>query len=275
MDGFSANVKKLRILLDLKRELVGVKLLKNQAEFDAYPVVNLINPLSYCVAVKSATFGHRIKFDKERSGCGGSTRALGFEKPTDSFLDGTDLLSLGLFRDQGASKRAALETSNILSNTYGVLVQPLHYFTESDQPDVILVVGKPRELMRALQGYAYHHGITKTISMSGNQGVCVEATVYPMIHNTINVSMFCSGTRYLAHWGDDEAIMGIPISLLGDVVDGLYHTVNAVETDHRKEEINQGLLSEELDPPEVVYGKTYYTEYEREKRERRKNEQER
>ena len=275
MDQFSTNTKKLNLLLDLKRDIVGVKLLKNQAEFDSYSVTNLINPLSYCVAVKSASLGHRIKFDKQRSGCGGSTRALGFEKPTDSFLDGTDLFSLGLFRDENVAKRAALETSNVLSNTYGVLVQPLEYFSESDQPDVILIIGNPRELMRVLQGYAYNHGISKTLSMSGNQGVCVEATVYPLIHDTINLSMFCSGTRYLAHWGDDEAILGVPVSLFADVVEGLQHTVDAVETDQRKREINSNLQAQELEPIEVVYGKTYYTEYEKEKRERRKNVQQR
>ncbi len=269
---FEKDVKKAYALLNLKRRIVGVSLIKNKQEFDSYDVVNLINPLSYCVAVKSASLGHRIKFDIKTSDCGGSTRALGLEKPSDDFLDGSSPYKLGLFKDEEVAKRSALETSNVLSNTYGILVQPIEFFRNDDTPDVILVIGTPRELMRVIQGYTYNKGISKQFSMSGNQGVCVEATAYPLIHNTVNVSMFCSGTRFLAQWEEEEAVAGIPFSLFSEVVDGIYHTVNAVEMDERKSHISQEFISNGIECIKMEYGKTYYTEYEKEKREKRKDE---
>lgn len=269
---FENDIIKAYALLNIERKIVGVKLIKNKQEFDSYDVVNLLNPLSYCVAVKSASLGHRIKFDKLTSGCGGSTRALGLEKPADDFLDGTAPYRLGLFKDENVAKRAALETGNILSNTYGVLVQPVEFFSRNDKPDVVIAIGKPRELMRIIQGYTYNKGISKQFSMSGNQGVCVEATAYPLIHNTVNMSLLCSGTRFLAEWAEDEGAVGIPISLFSEVIDGIYNTVNAVEMDKRKSEISEELTLNNIECMEMEYGKTYYTEYEKEKREKRKNE---
>lgn len=274
MESFENSIKKFYALIDIDRRIVGVKLLKDKSQFDSYDVVSLVNPLSYCVAVKSASLGHRIKFDKLRSGCAGSTRALGLEKPTDDFLDGSAPLRLGLFKDQEVAMKSALHTTNVLSNTYGVLVQPIEFFDKEDKPDVAIVIGKPRELMRIIQGYTYHYGINTNISMSGNQGVCVEATAYPLIHNTINMSFLCSGTRYLAQWKDEEATMGIPMSLLDNVIDGLYNTVNAVEMDKRKSEISKDLMSDYIGSMQMEYGKTYYTEYEKQKKKQREIERE-
>lgn len=272
MESFENNVKKFYALVDIDRKIVGVKLLKDKSQFDSYDVINLIKPLSYCVSVKSASLGHRIKYDKLRSGCGGSTRALGFEKPTDDFLDGRAPLRLGLFKDQQVSMESALHTTNVLSNTYGVLVQPIEFFSEEDKPDVAIVIGKPRELMRIMQGYTYNYGINTNMSMSGNQGICVETTAYPLIHNTINMSLLCSGTRYLAQWKDEEAAIGISMNILDKVIDGLYDTVNAVEMDKRKSEISKDLISKNIDCIQMEYGKTYYTEYEEQKRKERDNE---
>lgn len=126
--------------------------------------------------------------------------------------------------------------------------------------------------MRVIQGYTYHNAIHKEFSMSGNQGICVEATAYPLIHNTLNMSLLCSGTRFLAAWSENEAAIGIPFSLFNEVVDGIYKTVNAVEMDERKTQISESLLSQNIDCIKMQYGKTYYTEYEEEKRKNRKNE---
>lgn len=106
--------------------------------------------------------------------------------------------------------------------------------------------GSTREMMRVIQGYAYHYGVTKNISMSGNQAICAESTVYPYINNTINLSFLCSGTRYLANWSENEVAVGMPYPIFLNVIDGIYNTVNAVEMNERKQKINKALSKEKL-----------------------------
>lgn len=91
-----------------------------------------------------------------------------------------------------------------------------------------------------------HYGVTKNISMSGNQAICAESTVYPYINNTINLSFLCSGTRYLANWSENEVAVGMPYPIFLNVIDGIYNTVNAVEMNERKQKINKALSKEKL-----------------------------
>jgi hypothetical protein len=86
----------------------------------------------------------------------------------------------------------------------------------------------------------------------------------------INVSLFCSGTRFLAGWKDYEVVVGIPYSRLETVVEGIRMTVNAVEPDERKTEIADKLERLGYNRDEIVLGDTYYLRLEREKIEARK-----
>lgn len=272
MERFYNDVNKAYAMLDLSRKIVGVKLIKTSEEFEAIDAIQISRPISYCVAVKSATRGHSIKFNKDTSDCGGSTRALGLEEPSYDFFNGTEGCKLGLFKDKETAMTIASQTSNISTYTYGILVQPIEKYGDNIYPDVVLIISHPREMMRVMQGYTYHYGITKNISMSGNQGICVEATAYPLINNTINVSFLCSGTRFLANWSKNEVAIGMPFHMFSKVVDGIYHTINSVEMDDRKQEISKAFSAGNIADLEMEYGKTYYTEYEKEKREKRKNE---
>ena len=272
MENFYNDVNKAYAMLDLNRKIVGVKFVKTAKEFEAIDAIRISRPMSYCVAVKSATGGHSIKFNKATSDCGGSTRSLGLEEPSCDFLNGTEGYKLGLFKDKETAMIIASETTNILEHNYGILVQPIEKYGHNMYPDVVLIISHPREMMRVIQGYTYHYGITKNISMSGNQGICVEATAYPLVNNTINVSFLCSGTRFLANWSENEVAIGMPFHMFSKVVDGIYHTINSVEMDDRKQKISEAFSAGNIAELEMEYGKTYYIEYEKEKREKRKNE---
>lgn len=267
------DIKKTYAIINTKRRIVGVKLLVTEEEYNSCSIKPLTNPLSYCVAVKSASLGHRVKLNAKTSGCVGSSRVLGLTKPSPTYLDGTDSLNLGLYRDKELAKECAEQISMLGRETYGVALQPIEYFTEEITPDLIIIISNPRECMRILQGYSYHFGVTKNISMSGNQGICSELTAYPLINNTINVSFLCSGTRYLADWEDNEVAAGIPFEIFSRVIDGVYKTINPIEMDERKGSIESKLQKANIKGLSIEYGKTYYTELEKAKRERRKNEE--
>jgi hypothetical protein len=85
-----------------------------------------------------------------------------------------------------------------------------------------------------------------------------------MFTKELNVSMFCSGTRFQAGWKDTEVISGIPIEKAEGVVNGLAGTVNAIEMDERKREIEEALkASGDLDFV-IDYGKTYFKTWKKE-----------
>lgn len=250
-------VNNLRILLDLDRAIVGVKIVKTIEEYNQYEGSELVSPISYCVAVKSATLGHAIKITSATSGCNGGNRALGFVPSGEEFFSGKSGCRLGLYMDEKVAAQVAHEIENLSPDSYGIIIKPLKNF--ENIPDVILIVSNTREAMRILQGYTYENGLTKGFKLSGNQAVCVEATSFPIITKELNISMFCAGTRHKAGWGVNELIIGVPIEKTKSLINGLKGTVNAIEYNDRKKEIEEGLKNIDSLDFEIDYSKTYFS----------------
>lgn len=262
------DVEKAYAVLELDRKIIGVKLVHSKAEFEQDNSKELTHPLAYCVAVKHAMKGIGLKLTKEFSGCGGSTRALGLTPPTESFYNGHDGCELGLYGTQEVSACVANQMKFCPPDTYGVIVKPLEQFEE--EPDVVLLVGNSYNIMRVIQGYSYVYGMQPNFNMLGNQAICVECTSYPYMTNQINVSLFCSGTRFLAKWQDTEVAVGIPFQKFDNVIEGVRLTVNAVEMNERKKVIKTKLEKLGYDCSQIIYDYTYYLKLEQDKQKKRK-----
>ncbi|MEA4920158.1 MAG: DUF169 domain-containing protein [Clostridiaceae bacterium] len=249
-------VKKAYACLQLERRMVGVKLIYNQAEYESLPCIEPKTPLYYCQAVHAAASGHSIKLTKETSGCPGSSRALGFTLPAENYYTGAAGENLGLYADREVARQVASDLAICTRPLLGIAIRPLEEFDTA--PDVVLVFVNTREAMRILQGYTCVYGLSDSFCMSGNQAVCVECTTYPFLRQRINLSMFCAGTRHKAQWNDGEAAFGIPAAMFSGVVQGLEYTVNAIERNKRKAEIEQTLDSAGLLDFEIEFGHTYF-----------------
>ena len=248
--------EKLNILLDLDHPPVGVRFLYSKEEFDRCEGILPKKPLMYCRAVRAACSGHRIRLSREKGGCRGSNRALGLTEPDDSYWTGESGCGLGLYKDKETAACVAGENPILPPVTYGLLIQPLSFFT--CDPDVVILVANSRETMRILQGYTYEYGLCHGFNMSGNQAVCVEATVTPALRQELNVSMLCSGTRHHARWKTDQIMTGVPAAKAEGLVSGLIGTVNAIEYDGRKTEIEDAFRANGYEDIGVIYGKTYF-----------------
>ena len=247
---------KISGLLELQRKVVGIKLVRSEVEYSAYEAIEVVKPLRYCVAVKSAMAGHSIKLSRQTAGCAGGNRALGLIDPPPQFFNGTHGRKMGLYTNETIASSVATSVPICSPDIYGVVIKPIELF-EAD-PDVVLIVAFPRTIMRILQGYTYHFGLAEGMHMSGNQAVCVECTVTPIKTGNMNVSMLCSGTRYSARWKDTECMAGISFQRFYGTVQGIESTVNAVESDDRKKKIEESLGSSKNLEIEIEYGKTYY-----------------
>ena len=261
---------KLTALVKLTgRQLVGVKLVYSKKDFDKDEAKELTSPLEYCVAVKTATLGSSVKLRKDCSQCSGSSFALGFCDPGEGFYSGCGSCDLGLFKDPNVAFKTNNQLKYLHKPLYGVIIKPFEKFTKTD-PDVVLIVANPRELMRVMQGYTCNFGIYPHIALTGNQAVCIESTTTPLITDEINLSMFCSGTRYLAKWKDTEAIAGVPYNKIEGLIQGLLDTVRATEMDDRKKEIVADLKKLGVDTSCITFDDAYYLLIEREKIKARK-----
>lgn len=247
---------KLNILVRQTRQPVGVRIVMSREEYDSFDAVEPVKPLMYCRAVKAAGAGHPVKITRALGGCNGSNRALGLTEPDPSFWTGESGKKLGLYKDESVAASVAHDNPILPPVTYGIVAMPLSCF--ETEPDVIILVTNSREAMRILQGYTYVYGLTHGLNMSGNQAVCVESTVTPISTQELNVSMLCSGTRHHARWNDGEVMTGVPFSKAEGLVEGLIGTVNAIEYDDRKKEIEEGFKLNGYEDIGIIYGKTYF-----------------
>ncbi len=250
-------LEKTSCSLNLTRQIVGVKFLFDQEEFEQVDTKPVAAKMPYCVMVKRAMLGRKIKARFENFGCLSSARTLGLMAPDEMFSSGRHYRKLGLYRDLVVAKNTRRRMTICQHQAYGVILMPLDQFKE--EPDIVLLVGTPYNAMRIIQAYTYMFGVHASFKMSGNQALCSECTAYPFESNAINVSMLCAGTRYMAGWRDEELAIGFPFNKFTSIVDGLYATLNPTEPDRKKNAIEARLQEQHRDDLTIQYGKNYYT----------------
>lgn len=221
------SLKNITSALEIKRLVVGVKFLADKQSFDSACGKQPYNKMPYCVMVKVAMSNVALKVALNNFSCRGARNVLGLTEPLDSFVSGESGKQLGLYCDLNTSQNAAAKLTRIEKRSYGMQIMPLKDFSE--EPDVVIIVSSPYNIMRILQGYGFHHGVVKACSVSGNQAFCSELTAEPVVNGDINFSMLCSGTRFWCGWSKDEMGIGIPYKYFNDVVDGILNTINATE----------------------------------------------
>jgi len=136
------------------------------------------------------------------------------------------------------------------------MTKPLEEYKEA--PDVVIIITNSYNAMRIIQGYTYKYGTQVNFKLAGNQAVCSECTAYPFESNSINISMFCSGTRYLAGWSNEEIGIGLPYGKFIETADGVYLTVNGSEQNKNKERIKQKLKDKNLTDPGIFKDEAYF-----------------
>lgn len=247
---------KITASLEIKRKIVGVKFLFTKEEYELADVKPAKSKIPYCVMVKLATGGTGLKATLELSGCGGGTRALGLEEPSKEFQSGCEYNSFGLYQDLAIAKNVVNKVTFCKHKIYGVMTKPLEDYEEA--PDVVIIVTNSYNAMRIVQGYTYKYGTQTSFKLAGNQAVCSECTAYPFESNSINMSMFCSGTRYLSGWSNDEIGIGLPYGKFVQTADGVYLSINGAETNNAKEKIMEKLKDKNLPDPGIFKDDAYF-----------------
>lgn len=252
------SIMKFNCALEFERKIVGVKFLFNKMEYEAAGVQEIKNTLNYCVMVKLATTGKALKSTGDKLACAAGARAIGLREIDDYHRGGQNGKRLGLYRDPTTAKKVRDGMSYCDHKAYGIMVKPLDQFNQEQEPDVVIIVTNPYNVMRIVQAYSYSCGIQTHYKMTGNQAICSESTAYPYLNNDINVSMLCIGTRHRAGWKDNELVAAFPFNLFEKIVEGIMETINIMENNQKKEIIEKKLHDYGIRDFRIRYNYNYY-----------------
>lgn len=255
-DSFEQSVKKIYASLDLRRKIVGVRIINTKEEFDALDAKSPKRPMNYCGMVKAAACGHAIKGMNDDFACRSGPRVLGIDPSDPKNSNGENWARLGIYCDENLSREVRKSLSYSSKKAYGVLVQPIESY--DSVPDIVLFVTTPYNCMRLIQGYAYHYGMPKGVNMIGNQAICLECSARPYVTQDLNASMLCIGTRHRAGWDDEEMSIGVPGSRFQSLVDGVFQTINIMESNANKERIQSEMEKAGISDIEIRYDYNYY-----------------
>jgi uncharacterized protein (DUF169 family) len=233
-ESFAAAVDALDAAVDLRREPVGIKVIRSQAEFDAFDAPEPHAAAYYCAFVKLASRGRRYKLAAHHFLCGAASHHLGVTPIADEVARADEYVACSLYADAATAAEALSGVASLPVGVVGVVVAPLASYSAEEKPDVALIVAPTYSAMRMTQGYAFHRPGGARMQALGMHGICGESTAAPMVTSTLGVSLLCSGTRFMAKWDDDEVAVSLPAEQFAELVDGVLATLNACEPDAKK-----------------------------------------
>lgn len=236
------ELNRFKKALRLKRHVIGVRFLYFPSDFENNPAPKSKYKVSYCKMTRLAMDGNHFKANHTNIACRCAAEAIGLERKMEGVNSGQRYFSLNLYESRAVAKAVTDTIENIDQTIVGIEMGPLE---EMEEADLVLFMCTPYQLMRVVQGYSYKWGIPKNISMAGNQGMCADLTAAPFVHNDMNFSVLCAGTRKMCGWGEDEMGVGLPIQQFTPLTEGVLATMNYIEYPDHKQAIRDSLTTED------------------------------
>ena len=99
---------------------------------------------------------------------------------------------------------------------------PSSYSSNSKDPDIIILIVTPKQAMWVANSLLFATGGPRiTANFAGMQASCGNATVIPVLTNSVNFSPGCYGCRSAGKLAEDEMYVGVALSRMTDVVSGI------------------------------------------------------
>jgi uncharacterized protein (DUF169 family) len=208
--------KRLKDLLGLKGEPVGLKLLKNNTSVIGYDGGN---KYTFCQFIMKAQEGNKLLATADNVACANGSSALGFIPVPERLINGEFLAHLGSFKKEGARKTMELMPRFNYKQFSGIALAPL---PEVDfNPDIIVLETVPEHLMWLALATIHQNGGRLEFTSSISNGTCVDTTVVPFLTQKLNVSLGCYGCRNATSIPDENLLAGLPGCQIQDILDSL------------------------------------------------------
>jgi len=224
----SAGMKEMAGFLSSNLRLntfpLAVKFLKDRKDFPAktrQPSVALGKRVSICQGVTMArVYGWTVGLTREDLICVPAMIAFGFSGAADPTESLTGLFcEVDFAQDREGAAREVAAITRLENQEYDALVlAPLE--KALFEPDTVVTYGNPAQMMRLIMALVY---IEKR-RIDGNFGGKVECTEYllaPFKTRSPRVVIPGMGDRIFSMTQDDEMVLSVPGSLLGELVRGL------------------------------------------------------
>jgi uncharacterized protein (DUF169 family) len=218
MPNYEELSSKLKKLLNLKGSPVAVKLVSDKSEIPAN-VPELKEKLRHCEMAQKARQGDVFYATKEQHACAGGAGALGVMETPEKIKTGEFYFGLGRFKTLESAKKTMEAVPRTGKHFAASMYAPLE--KANFKPDVIIVLGNPKQLLKIAQSNIYHDGGRNNVSFSGIQSVCADAVAQPYNTGEMNATFGCDGSRKYAKIADDELIVGIPVAKLAGLAEAL------------------------------------------------------
>lgn len=108
------------------------------------------------------------------------------------------------------------------NSSKAVLMGPLDELPT--EPDAVLVVGNPGQMLKVVEGYVWGRGEPLTLSSTGLHGVCGDGIARALATGKISLSFPCGGARRVGLYADEEMVAAIPFGIVDEWIDGLIST---------------------------------------------------
>ncbi|ADE36222.1 DUF169 domain-containing protein [Methanohalophilus mahii] len=188
---YAEMTKRFRHFFRLPLTPIAVKLNSDET-------ANITSPMRYCEMVrKSAAYGTTFTATIDDISCASAELALGFTEP-----------SYGEVYPR-------IKPANIDKIT----VAPLDKC--EFEPDAVVVIGNASKLMLLAATLAKVKGNMIESKFKGEFAVCGECTAIPVMENTVNLSLLCSGARMFSDYRNDEIVFGFPLDSFIELTESL------------------------------------------------------
>ncbi|MFA7533193.1 MAG: DUF169 domain-containing protein [Tissierellaceae bacterium] len=250
-----SSVNLIESYLELNRKPVGIKFFFDKYEFLNFHVPQRERRVTYCNSVQLASKGVSMKLTKDNQACPNGAMALKMREIPEPMASGQVRFSRNIYCSLDISKSITDEMLFLKEEPVGISVMPLENYDVN--PDVVVVVSNPYNIMRFIQGHGHFNGYTSNLRTVGLQAVCQDLTTYPYNTKDINITFLCPGTRLVADWQPNEIGIGIPFEKWFEIVEGVGETVNPFERNKQKETIVKRLQERELDASGIRFNENY------------------
>ena len=210
----------LQSILQLKKKPVAIKMVR---PYEIVPpeIPELDIPIRHCISINLASYGAVFYLPKEKHACAAAKASLGIAELPEKVKNGQVPYMHGLAATQEAAARIMDEIPKLEpKSTIGTLVAPLDKAIFA--PDVIVLTLIPKQAMWIANAVLFERGTPRiTVNFAGMQASCGDATVLPILQNRINFSMGCYGCRSMGKLADSEMYVGIPLTQMDHIINGL------------------------------------------------------
>lgn len=208
--------KEMISILDLNNSPVGVRFL--QADEEKPANAEVLQKHRYCQALMKARKGENVILTGEEMSCPAAAAAFGFRPLPEKLESGNGLVGFGIVSDPEVGREMFKGMERIETGKYEFLhLYPLE--KAEFVPDIVILEDDPEKLMWIALAYLHVMGGKRIQSSTAIlQATCVDTSIIPFLNQRLNFVFGCYGCRDATDLGENEAILGFPVSALSKII---------------------------------------------------------